>query len=356
MNQFGTTQTSLSVQISNTQITLCQGNLIFNYKLTPNQNVITLTTVQSNCSSQNLTKAVSASKYFRLNHGILNLYDSTVTLVVGLVYSTTFDPAKPIFNAQPSPTSSSSSNSQSVSVNQPISTSNLIGTWSISSLFNIPFPSSPYSIVFTASTIKLNGGCNNYTANYSINSTTQLITVANPTPSITSACSQSDDQLYVSGITKLWKYLLSNTNGNTILNFYDQTGNIVYALRSATSQAVPRPQTTAASTAKTAATGAPLAPGTYLLLLLSRRDLPRLLVNVTANILTYKSCNNIRQTFTPERLTAKNGSITFTGGPTSNSTCTINNDQLYYGSLNLAKSYSFDASANAVVLSNAAGV
>lgn len=97
MNQYGNTQTSLSIQISNSQITLCQGNLILNYSLAPAQNIINLTPVLSTCPSQNLTSAVMASKYFRLNNGILNFYDNTITLTAGLVYSAAYDPAKPIF-------------------------------------------------------------------------------------------------------------------------------------------------------------------------------------------------------------------------------------------------------------------
>ena len=216
MNQYANTQTSLSVQISNSQITLCQGNLILNYSLDPSQNIINLTPVLSACPSQNLTNAMMTSKYFRLHNGILNFYDNTVTLTAGLVYSAVFDPSQPIFGG-------------SAGVGA-ISTSNLAGTWYILSLFNIPMATSPYTLIFTANTIELTGGCGTYTLNYTINSTTQIITIGSPAPSVASSCSQSDDQLYLSGITNMYKYLISTTNGVSSMSVYDQSGSIGYSL------------------------------------------------------------------------------------------------------------------------------
>ena len=121
----------------------------------------------------------------------------------------------------------------------------------------------------------------------------------------------------------MYKYIVSTVNGASQLSIYDQSGNIGYALRS--NQAIPK---TAASASNGAApsVAAPLSPGTYLFLLLSRRDLPRVLVNVTANTLSYKSCNKVLQTFTPTKLTGNKGSIKFTGGPSTNTTCLVNND------------------------------
>lgn len=303
MNQYGNTQTSLSIQISNSQITLCQGNLILNYSLVPTQNIINLTPALSTCPSQNLTSALITSKYFRLNNGILNLYDNTITLTAGLVYSTAFDPAKPIF-APPSPPSTTVSTAVG-----PISTSNLAGTWYILSLFNIPLTASPYTLIFTPNTIRLTGGCGTYTLSYTINSTTQIITIGSSTPSIASSCNQSDDQLYLSGINKMYKYLVSTTNGVSSMSAYDQSGNIGYSLRTTPPSA---PKAAAPTNPPTpAAPPAPLTPGTYLILLLGRRDLPRVLVTVTSNSLSYKSCNRIQQSFTPVRLTGNKGSITF---------------------------------------------
>jgi hypothetical protein len=349
MNQYGNTQTSLSVQISNTQITLCQGNLIFNYSLLQAQNIINLKSVLSSCPSQALTSAVQASKYFRYRNGILDLFDSNVSLTVELVYSSVYDPTKPLFPTQALPASIPTQSLQ-------ISTSNLVGRWSVSTLFNIPFPSSPYFISFTSTSIQLIGGCNNYTFGYNINSTTQTITVGNST-STNGSCGQSDDQLYASGINKMYKYLLSSTNGIYTLNFYDQTGAIGYTLQNKQNIQSSSSAATAKATSPLATqTSLPLSPGTYLLLLLQRRDLPRLLVNITANTVVYKGCNTILQSFSPFQLTATQSSITFTGGPTTNNSCALNNDSVYYGALNLVKSYSYDPSAGAVVFSNAANV
>lgn len=354
MNQYANTQTSLSVQISNSQITLCQGNLILNYSLDPSQNIINLTPVLSACPSQNLTNAMMTSKYFRLHNGILNFYDNTVTLTAGLVYSAVFDPSQPIFGG-------------SAGVGA-ISTSNLAGTWYILSLFNIPMATSPYTLIFTANTIELTGGCGTYTLNYTINSTTQIITIGSPAPSVASSCSQSDDQLYLSGITNMYKYLISTTNGVSSMSVYDQSGSIGYSLSTTppSSPSSPSPSSPpsspsppsppVAATPSPAAPPAPLTPGTYLLLLLARRDLPRVLVTVTSNILSYEGCNTIQQTFTPANLTGNQGNITFNGGPITNNTCAINNDLVYSGTLNQAETYNFDPAAGAIIFSNGSGV
>jgi hypothetical protein len=352
MNQYANTVTSLSVQISPKQITLCQGNLIYNYSFIQAENVANLKPVLSNCPSQDLTAALESTKYFRINNGILNFYDKTVSLSVELVYSTAYDPAKPLFAA---PVSPSTSNQQTSAV----SVSNLVGRWSIASLFNVPFPTTPYSLTFTASSIQLNGGCNSYTFPYTLNSTVQIITIGNSS-STSKSCGQSDDQLFASGVAKMYKYLLSNANGVTSLNCYDQSGAIGYSLQinenpQPIQQSPISTPTRVATTASTSIPLPPLSPGTYLLLLLSRRDLPRLLVTITSNKITYQGCNSITQTFTPANLSASQSSITFAGGPTTFNKCTINNDLTYYSTLNQAKAYSYDSNAGAVILTDSTG-
>jgi len=81
MSQYGNTRTSLSVQISSSQITLCQGYSIYNYSF-PSKNAIQLTKVKDTCPSQNLSDAINAVKYYRLFNGVLDLYDKNVVLVV----------------------------------------------------------------------------------------------------------------------------------------------------------------------------------------------------------------------------------------------------------------------------------
>lgn len=306
MNQYANTMTSLSVQFSPSQITLCQGNLVLNYTLYPSANIITLAPVVNKCPSVDLTAAVLSSKYFRVNNGILDLYDKSVSLTTELVYSTAYDPAKPLFaiTAPAAPTAS---------VASPIA-----GSWAIASLFNIPFPSTPYSLKINQTTISLLGGCNNYSFYYSVNTTSQTISIGNSTSS-TASCSQSDDQLYVSGIQKMYKYVLTKSAAST-LSFYDQQGNIGYILKT------PVPSTSI----QTPAAQTALSSGTYLFLLLKRRDLPRMLVTVSANSITYQGCNAIRHTFSPASLTsAKSGQISISGGATTSNTCSINNDQIY---------------------------
>lgn len=305
MNQYANTMTSLSVQFSPTQITLCQGNLVLNYTLYPSANIITLAPVLNKCPSLDLTAAVQSSKYFRVNNGILDLYDKSVSLTTELVYSMAYDPAKPLFASQ-------------VAAPQTASlTSPLAGTWAIAALFNIPFPSTSYSLTFNPTSISLLGGCNNYSFFYSINATSQTISIGNSTSS-TPSCGQSDDQLFVSGIQKMYKYVLTKSAASA-LSFYDQQGNIGYVLKTA----VPSAPTPAS------VTQSPLSSGAYLFLLLKRRDLPRMLVTISANSITYQGCNTIKHTFSPPPLPLKTGQISITGGPTTTNTCSINNDQIY---------------------------
>ena len=82
--------------------------------------------------------------------------------------------------------------------------------WSINDLFRIPFPSTPYSILFTPQEIRLLGGCNGYSFQYQLNSSTQIITIGEESGS-NRDCSNSDDKLYVRGIRKMYKYLLSDS-------------------------------------------------------------------------------------------------------------------------------------------------
>lgn len=236
--QFGSTQTSLSVEISNTQITLCQGNLVLNYTV-KDKNVIAITPVLTNCPSKNLTVALMSSRYFRSFNGSLKFYDSFVALTAEFAYTSAYDPKKPLFAAASASAPATINTTQSQPPQPippppvpslPISTSNLSGRWTIQSLFNIPFPSTPYSLTFTPSHLQLNGGCNNYFFPYSINNISQIITIGNSS-STGKNCSQSDDQLYVSGVTKMHKYLLSSTNGLFTLKFYDQNGTSGYTLQ-----------------------------------------------------------------------------------------------------------------------------
>lgn len=309
MNQYGNTMTSLSVQFTTTQITLCQGSLVLNYTLYPSANIITLAPVLTKCPSLDLTAAVQSSKYFRVNNGILDLYDTSVSLTTELVYSTAYDPAKPVFASQVA--------APQVAANL---TSPIAGNWAIAALFNVPFPTTPYSLIISSTSISLLGGCNNYSFSYLINATSQTITIGNSTSS-NNACGQSDDQLYVGGIQKIYKYLLTKSAAST-LSFYDQQGNIGYVLKTAALPPTPATSTT---------TQTPLSPGTYLFLLLKRRDLPRMLVTISANTITYQGCNTIKHTFSPATLTtAKTGQITITGGPSTTNNCSINNDKLYY--------------------------
>ena len=100
-----------------------------------------------------------------------------------LVFTEDYDPENPVFTesgATPVPSAPTAAPSQPQPTSQapqPISLSNLVGRWTINDLFKIPFPSTPYSVLFTSSQIRLLGGCNGYSFDYTLSPSTQLINI-----------------------------------------------------------------------------------------------------------------------------------------------------------------------------------
>jgi len=277
-----------------------------------------------------------------------------------MAYSTAYDPNKPIFSPvaastnstspspppPPSKTNQSINNSSSPS-NLGVSASNLTGNWSIVSLFNIPFPKTPYYLLFSNSSIVLNGGCDTYTYQYTLNPATQLISLGNSTKT-NKSCAGSDDQLFVSGITKMYKYLVSSNASAYSLIFFDPNGTPGYSL------SLKIPPVSTPSTQKAAID--PFAPGQALMLLLQRRDLARAVAKISANSITFTLCNTITHTFKVDSPGKSKGGITISGGATTkNPNCGQSNDRIYITALNSAVSYSYDPNANTIVLSNKAG-
>lgn len=154
--------------------------------------------------------------------GMITLFDKDVAVAIDMVFSKKYDPKDSIF-ASAAPIAPSAPSSQ------PQPQADISGAWSIRSLFDIPFPQSPYSLNITSTTITLKGGCNTYTYPYTVTPQVQVISLGKPTMT-EKACQNSDDQLYVSGIEKMYKYLESSTPNGRVLNFYDEKGNIGYAL------------------------------------------------------------------------------------------------------------------------------
>ena len=287
-----------------------------------------------------------------------------------MVYSTAFDPNKPIFTvAPPSPlpstinaTNNTTSNSIPKAPVSPaptvppapsspvvpsnssvVTASNLVGNWTISSLFGISFPKTNYYLLFNATAITVNGGCNVYTYQYTINPITQLITIGNSTKTDKS-CGSSDDQLYVSGISKMYKYLVSTASSGYSLIFYDQTGNPGYSLFSKINNTPPAPAQIS--------TVNPFS-GQALMLVLQRRDLARSIVTITNNTITYTLCNTINHTYTVSAPAKSTGSIKVAGGASTNNTnCAKSNDEVYISALNSAISYAYDPNANIIVFSS----
>ena len=82
MNQYGSTRTSLSVEVSPSQIKLCQGMAVYKYEFPQGRNTIKLTKVKNSCPSKELTDAVESVRYYRLNEGVLDFYDQKWLLLI----------------------------------------------------------------------------------------------------------------------------------------------------------------------------------------------------------------------------------------------------------------------------------
>ena len=359
MNQYASTRTALSVQISPTQITLCQGNAVYNYSFPKQRNSINLTLVSNTCPSTDLIAAIQATRYYRISNGILDLYDANVTLTAEMVYANPYDPAKPIFNAAP-PTPPPAPAAPVAFVAPPVagfSATNIAGNWSIVSLFGISFPGTTYYLTITGATITLNGGCNIYSFPYTINSVSQTITLGGQTAT-ERACTNSDDQLYVSGITKMFKYLTSVSSSAYSLLFYDQTAKPTYSLYQKIAN-TPTPTVTSSLQTSPATVAAvptsPFVPGTFLLLLLQRRDLPRAIVTLTPTTFTYSLCNTISHNYALANPNAPNGPITISGAALTKKACPQSTDDVYISTLNSAVTYSSDPSTNTITFLNKAG-
>lgn len=290
MSQYANTRTSLSVEISATQMTLCQGMAVYSYSFPATRNSILLTVVSNTCPSEQLIAAIESVRFYRLDQGVLDLYDNDIALAVEVVYSQEYDPSESIFKAaatRTSPTSmtSSSSSSASYTPSAGISSTNLSGNWSIVTLFDIPFPNTPYSLSMSLSSISLLGGCNSHTFPYTLNTTGQIITIGEGISTM-KACVSDDDQLYISGIKKMYKYLISSTSSGFSLNFYAESGQIGYALEIKNAVASVQSQDLA------------FGEGVVLMLLLGRRDLARAVVRINGSSLSYTGCNTITHGFT----------------------------------------------------------
>jgi hypothetical protein len=111
-----------------------------------------------------------------------------------------------------------------------ITAQNITGKWSVLSLFGAKFPQTPYSLAFNSSHLSLLGGCKNYSLPYSLSSSTQTIAIGRANLTSPKTCQQSDDQFYVSGLTKMMRYVIIKSDVSTSLRFYDDNGTAGYFL------------------------------------------------------------------------------------------------------------------------------
>jgi heat shock protein HslJ len=345
MSQYGGVQTSISAEITPEEMRFCQGMAVYGYSFPTGKNTIQLKKINNSCPSKELVSAIESVKYYRMADGIIDLYDKNVVLAIEMVFSKKYDPKDSIFAsaapASPTPTTS----------NAPQPKDDLTGIWSIITLFDIPFDKTPYSLNITPTDIILQGGCNTYTYPYTLTPQVQVISLGSSSAT-KKACQNSDDQLYVSGIDKMYKYLLSDTARGKFLNFYDEKGNIGYALQikkagtsaGSVSPVIVAPQSDLA-----------FADGSVLMLLLKRRDLPRAIVTIKGDKLTYSRCNTITHTFKISDPKAKEGTIIITGSTTTKKACPNDNDSLYISTLNSAVKYSYNADSKTILFKDANG-
>jgi heat shock protein HslJ len=348
MNQYGSTRTALSVEVGPSFIKLCQGMAEYAYSFPAGRNTILLRTVRNTCPSTELTTAVETARYYRLNDGILSLYDKDIALAAEMIYNKVYDPSKSIFDTSTPapPAANSTSTAPAVSI---------AGSWSVITLFDVPFPSTPYYLNISNSTIALLGGCNSHSFLYTLDPANQTITLG-PDVSTLKFCADSDDQLYLSGVQKMYKFLLSDTSSGQRLNFYGKDGKIGYALE------IKKPAGSAPAAEGHAVQSAvkfdPFASGVVLMLVLKRRDLPRAVVTIdkAKGTLSYTSCNQITQNFAVADSGALSGSVKVGLGAKTSKTCPNNEEQVYVDALNSAVSYVFDPDTKTTIFKDKAGV
>lgn len=160
-------------------------------------------------------------------------------------------------------------------------------------------------------------------------------------------CTQDDDQLYASGVEKMHKYLFDSPSGQSSLTFYASDGSPGYRLN-------PKRVGTQGSTV--VAPPAPFAEGVVLMLLLKRRDLPRVFVSIAADGLSYSLCNSIRHSLKVANSAALAGGRVVVGpGLSTRKACAVDNDRLYSSTLESAVGYSYDATTRTLLLRNTQG-
>ena len=108
------------------------------------------------------------------------------------------------------------------------------------------------------------------------------------------------------------KYLLTESGNMHVLKFYDSEGEPTYTLEieKSTKQAAPSRSMVPAAPKEEL----PFESGTYLLLILQRRDLPRKIVKINGNSITYSGCNSIEHLYQLDDPKAPDGKISIRGG------------------------------------------
>lgn len=152
-------------------------------------------------------------------------------------------------------------------------------------------------------------------------------------------CSNSDDQLYISAVSKIYKYISGQLGNQQSVKLFDLAGNLVYDLQ-------PKVKTISSP---------PMPPGNYILLLLQRRDLPRVFVTVTSTNFTFSLCNKYSYNYVLGSSTSLNSTIKISGGAISSNNCTTSNDKIYDTALISSVVYVSDRTLNTVILSNSEG-
>lgn len=154
--------------------------------------------------------------------------------------------------------------------------------------------------------------------------------------------------------------MISNSNGVATLNIYDQKGNSGYVLTTGSKDinisSVTNTNTINSSPKATVSPAVPkmidvLANGTYLMLLLKRRDLPRVMATISGNTVTYKLCNNIKHFFKIATPNANISNVTLTGGAITTNNCSKSNDGEYYNALNEVNALKYDDELGVIIFS-----
>lgn len=94
----------------------------------------------------------------------------------------------------------------------------------------MPMDGSSVYFIFSSNLISYNGGCNTFQFQYTPNESSKTIQIGQ-NKSTSNTCQVNDDGLYVNGLARVSKYVISILGKEFRLKLSDGAGNLMYELR-----------------------------------------------------------------------------------------------------------------------------